>query len=272
MSFIDPYNTNTSIQTQRNQALGGQMYTNYNPSTGTYGGFIAPGGGGSTGTAASVNAQNRANQLLANQGRIPGAAGMEEQSSSMIADQLMGKIPEDVLAMLGQGAGQRAVSSGMIGAPASEAAYRRALGLTSIGQQEAGQKNLSAAYARNPAAPLYNAGELVITPYQQAQLDLTRRGQDLSFAARNSGGGGGGGGYRPSGSTGQGTVSSGRVLTGEDLFAPEAGRGLTYEPDTSRDYFSGDWMNEILPYQPDESEELLDAGQGWMDEIVPYYG
>ena len=203
--------------------LGGNRGGGYSSSSGSYssGGYRPLTDTVGSGGVTDINAANRANQTLANQARIPGSAGLEAKSSSNIADQLMGKIPEDVLAMLGQGAGERAVGSGMIGAPASEAAYRRALGLTSIGQQEAGQKNLSAAYARNPGAPLYNAGEMVITPLQQAQLDLTRRGQDIS-AANRGGGGGGGGGTRATGDGSGGQQGGG--LTGADLFGPGYGR------------------------------------------------
>jgi hypothetical protein len=291
MSFIDPYNIFTSAQTQiseqNNKLLNndyGSMRTNYNPSTGTYGGYAAPAGSAVTGTVADVNAQNRANQTLANQARIPGAAGLEAKSSANIADQLMGKIPEDVLAMLGQGAGERSVGTGMIGAPASEAAYRRALGLTSIGQQEAGQKNLSAAYARNPGAPLYNAGEFAITPLQQAQLDLTRRGQDLSFAARNSGGGGGGGSTRV---TGDGSGGQKDTLTGADLFGPGYGRyGNVYSGSNEWSPYSPAPYSEgsspaLEGFYPTSSGEMFmgdpadyEASQyfngGWLDEAAPY--
>jgi hypothetical protein len=263
----------------RDRVSGGGM-GGYSP-YGTGGSYSST---GATYDVAAINASNRANQMLANQARIPGAADMEAKSSANIADQLMGKIPEDVLAMLGQGAGERAVGTGMIGAPASEAAYRRALGLTSIGQQEAGQKNLSAAYARNPAAPLYNAGEFAITPYQQAQLNLQRRAQDIS-ASRGGGGGGGGGGTR---ATGEGSGGQQGTLTGADLFGPGYGRyGNVYSganewtPYSPTSYSEGD-SPALEGFYPTSSGEMFmgDPGDyeaaryfngGWLDEAVGNY-
>jgi len=124
--------------------------------------------------AGEINTINRTAQQMANLGRIPGAAGLEAQSSRNIQQQLAGQVPTDVLNMLGTQAAERGVAMGMSGSPAANAAYMRALGLTSIGQQEAGQRSLSAAYARNPAAPIFDVTSQITTPYQKAQLQLQR--------------------------------------------------------------------------------------------------
>lgn len=156
---------------------GGRTYVAH---PGTYGGGgldSPPYTAESTGMATlseQINAINRAAQQQANLSRIPNAPALEAQSSEMIGQQLMGEVPEDVLGLLGQQAAERGISTGLAGSPAADAAYLRALGLTSIGQMEAGQKNLSAAYARSPAAPIFDVSTQLTTPYQSQQLQLRR--------------------------------------------------------------------------------------------------
>lgn len=122
--------------------------------------------------AQQINAINQKAQQAANAGRIPNATGLEAQSSANIANYLAGKVPIDVINQIGQQAAQRGVATGSPLGANTNAAYLRALGLTSLDLMNQGQNQLTSALARNPAAPLYNAGELVITPTQQAQLDL----------------------------------------------------------------------------------------------------
>lgn len=126
--------------------------------------------------ASGMNAINRLGQSEALAARIPGASDLEAQSSQMIASELRGEVPQDVLAQLGREGAEGAVGTGT----ASQAAYLRALGLTSLQLQQTGQSNLSAALARNPAAPLYDPSTQLITPAQQAQLDLSQQQQNLA--------------------------------------------------------------------------------------------
>ena len=89
-----------------------------------------------------------------------------------MANYLAGKVPIDVLNQLGQQAAQRGVATGSPTGANTNAAYLRALGLTSLDLMNQGQNQLTSALARNPAAPIYSAGELVTTPTQQSQIDL----------------------------------------------------------------------------------------------------
>lgn len=197
-----------NINTGWVQSSGGRR-SSYSPSYGGYGdiGYGLYGssyrggtGGGSSGgvidaaTVGNINLLNRQAQQEANLSRIPGAAGLEAQSSEMIGQQLAGELPADVMGLIGRRAAETAVMSGRPGAPASNAAYLRALGLTSLEQQQAGQQNLTAAYARNPAAPIYGAENFAITPLQAAQLQYQYDALNASMRNRGTGGGGGGGG------------------------------------------------------------------------------
>jgi hypothetical protein len=136
----------------------------------------APTVGSLQSTADTVNKINIGATKAAQGARIPGGAGLEAQSSADIGSELKGEVPRDVLSLLAQQGAEGAVGSG--GNP--QAAYLRALGLTSLGQIQTGQQNLSAAEARNPAAPIYDIGSNVITPYQDATLNLAQGAQDLA--------------------------------------------------------------------------------------------
>jgi hypothetical protein len=142
----------------------------------TIGSVYNPSFGDLQNTADAVNRINLGATKTAQGARIPNATGLESQSSKDIAAQLRGEVPSDVLALLGQQGAEGAVGSGS----SSQAAYLKALGLTSIGQMKTGQENLTSALARNPAAPIFDVGSQIVTPYQQANLDLSQQAQDLA--------------------------------------------------------------------------------------------
>lgn len=153
-----------------------------------------PGASGDIGQISDlINEINRGAQTQANQARIPLAPQLEAKSSQNIQSLLTGAIPADVQVLLSQKAAEAGVRSGSPGSPAAMSAYLRALGLTSLDLEQTGQQNLSAAYARNPGAPIYDPSKLLITPYEAAQLNLQQQG----LASRNAGAGSAprGGGY-----------------------------------------------------------------------------
>lgn len=113
-----------------------------------------------------VNKLNIGGQTAANQARIPGAAGLEATSSANIGQELAGQLSPDVINLLQQQGAERGVGMGSPGSDNSNAAYLRALGLTSLQQQQLGQQNLSQAYARNPGAQVFNPASQFITPAQ----------------------------------------------------------------------------------------------------------
>lgn len=159
-----------------------------------------------------VNATNRAAQQAANVGRIPGAANLEALSSQNIEAGLKGELDPTTLQMLQQGIAARGQAGGFgVDAPALSAAYQRAIGSDITALQQQAEQNLSAAYARNPAAPIYGMQEGLVTPATyagtaQAQAALRQKALDdanklaYDYYATNvaaSRGGGGGGGYAP---------------------------------------------------------------------------
>jgi hypothetical protein len=160
-----------------------------------------------------INSITRGAQTQALQARIPGGPALEEQSSANIGSELRGELPADVLRQLQQQSAERGVATGSPGSPNTNAAYLRALGLTSLDLTGRGQSQLTAAEGRNPAAPIYDPSAQLITPYQGAQLgaEQTRLNQEYQMERdrlaqeRNrlaqqyafSGRGGGGGGSAP---------------------------------------------------------------------------
>lgn len=123
-----------------------------------------------------INAMNRAGQTAALNARIPGAAGLEQQSSDLIGSELRGEVPIDVQQQLQNRGAEGATLSG----GNASAAYLRALGLTSIDQTQRGEQNLTAADARNPAAPIFDPSTQLLTPAQAGQLALGQGNLTLS--------------------------------------------------------------------------------------------
>lgn len=212
-------------------ALGG-VGTGAEPLGATSGiGMFGGGPGGLEQLTQFVNRINQQAQQQANVGRIPGAAGLEAQSSENIGAALRGELPTDVLNLIGQQAAERGIATGAPGGPNANAALLRALGLTSLGQQQVGQQNLSAAYARNPAAPLFNPATQLLSPYQTATL--LRTGGAGTTVGTGAGmapfptlpGGGGGGGYTI---TGGGGGAPPAMLTSPDYTQTVVGMGPSW--------------------------------------------
>lgn len=147
-----------------------------------------------------INQLNINAQQQANQNRIPGAQGLEEQSSGNIGSLLAGTIPQDVITQLAQRSAERGVQMGIPGSDNVNSSLLRSLGLTSLDLQQLGQQNLSAAYARNPVAKLFDPTSQLITPYQQGALNNEANKLALDWYAllhpQYGGGRGGGGGQQ----------------------------------------------------------------------------
>ena len=212
-----------------------------------------------------INQINRNAQTASNQARIPQAPQLEAKSSENIAAGMAGQLAPDQLAFLAQQAAGAGVQSGSYGTPAG---YLKALGLTGYDVAERAQQDLSAAYARNPGAPIYDASGQLITPYQSAQLSLE---------GARIGGPGGGGGYSiaPSGrgvpaaepAAGPGDVAypstavdSGYVPSAAWQLAPQGAwwqsLGATYDPTTNQANF---------PWSTPQTEDEVRASLGQYD-------
>ncbi len=140
-----------------------------------------------------INQINQNAQREANAGRIPGGAGLEAKSSANIGSALGGQLPADVMYQIGQQAAERGVSGGSPHGANTNADYLRALGLNSLQLQGTGQDWLTAALARNPAAPIYDPSKLLITPTQatgfnldQANLELNQQKTSADIANQNA--------------------------------------------------------------------------------------
>lgn len=114
--------------------------------------------------AAKLNKFNLAEVTKQYQAGIPNYGAMAGQSSANIMAALRGEVPADVLAQLQTGAAERGIATGMPGSPAANAAYLRALGLTSLGQQKYGEEALTGAVARMPRTGLYDVTKGFTTP------------------------------------------------------------------------------------------------------------
>src|SRR5438128_2749998 len=112
-------------------------------------------------------------QQMANLGRIPGAAGLESQSTEDIASLLN---PPALFPDTSRIAAETAAGRGVAG---SGAGYSTAVRMTDeerLKRMALGQQMLGQAYGRNPAAPPIDPLRLGITPYQQQELALRRLG------------------------------------------------------------------------------------------------
>ena len=132
---------------------------------------------------------NTVNQFMSGQANralaagLPGAGGLMRQSSANTMGLLRGQVPTDVTQQIQQRGAERGVAMGSPGSPNANAAWLRALGLTSLGLQQQGEQNLTGAIARTPIPELWNPMALYV-PERTAFNELQ--------AARGAGGGGGG--------------------------------------------------------------------------------
>ena len=134
---------------------------------------------------------------------LPGYQKMVGQSSQNIESLLKGQVPADVLAQMQQSAAERGIMTGSPGSPNSNAAYLRALGLTSLGLQQQGEGELTGAIQRTPQGQPFNLSSFLTTPEQQQQYGTAQAiynaapnpaaaaGANLSAAAAGLAAGGG---------------------------------------------------------------------------------
>jgi hypothetical protein len=134
---------------------------------------------------AMINEITQNAQQSANVARIPGGAALEQTSSANISNALAGQLDPSVITQIGQRSAERGVSSGSPHGASTNAEYLRALGLTSLDLQNTGQSWLTQATGRNPAAPLFNPASMLLTPEQQAQIELEKERLVIARLAAN---------------------------------------------------------------------------------------
>jgi hypothetical protein len=231
-----------------------------------------------------VNEINRNSQQAANAGRIPGGAGLEEQSSGNISRALSGEIDPSVLQQLGQRSAERGIMTGSPNGPGTNAEYLRAIGLTSQDLMNQGQNWLTQADARNPGAPVYDAGNQVLTAAQgltysleQQRLNQQRQQANQALRAEQSrawnaskpqsasataGGGSGlytGGGYTNGMYTGGGGGAPG--INWNDLFGGNSGAPFVGDDMTDLTGADFNWGS------PSGGNATAGIGN-WMDDML----
>lgn len=122
------------------------------------------------GSANAFNTQQEKNILAS---MIPNYAALSGSQSGLIGEELKGQVPQDVISEILQGAAERGIATGTSGSPNANAAYLRALGLTSLGLQQQGVSNLATFIGETPMPQPFNIQSMMVSPeaMQQAQME-----------------------------------------------------------------------------------------------------
>lgn len=178
-----------------------------------------------------INSINQGAQQSANISRLPGGAALQAQSSGIIGNLLSGQLDPGTIAMLQQQGAESGAASGLgAGSGATNAAYLKALGLTSQQQEQTGLSDLNAALAANPAAPIFNQNPYLVTP-SSAGTTTTTSGQQTGQQAGTSAG-------QQAGQQAQTTVSSEPA----GISMPQAGANTPSTPAVDNS-----WWNSLFP-------------------------
>lgn len=112
--------------------------------------------------ASNVNQFMTGQSILPFLQNLPGYANMVGQRSQNAMSMLNGQIPDDVISQISQGAAERGIMGGSPASPNANAAYLRALGLTSLDMQNQGSELLSKSIADTPVPELWNPMSLYV--------------------------------------------------------------------------------------------------------------
>lgn len=183
---------------------------------------------------------------------IPDYEILAPQASKLAETQMSGKLAPDVIAQIAQGAAERGVAIGAPTSPNADAAYLRALGLTSQGLQQQGMANYLSLLSQSPRITTSEAQQILSNnvlraqmaaapdPYAAAMANLAaqRRGLAAGGAA------GGGGGYPVSAPTS--TYTPGSAYTQPSGFYGTVNplTGQTVTP--AYDIGAGDTLSTLL--------------------------
>lgn len=117
--------------------------------------------------AAAAGAQS---ELLAN---LPDYSGMLNQATTNVGQELQGQLPQDVVSQLQSNAAERGVAGGFgVNSPNNNAAFLRALGLTSLGEMQQGQQGFGQLVQETPQGPQFNPSTMMVTPEQEQAAQL----------------------------------------------------------------------------------------------------
>lgn len=102
---------------------------------------------------------------------LPLYGPMSRAASENIMSNLQGIVSPDVINMLRSQGAERGVGFGP-DSPASNAAYLRALGLTSTALQSLGQQQYQSALASTPRGPLFDPSKFLVSPGEEQMAQL----------------------------------------------------------------------------------------------------
>lgn len=181
----------------RNAGGGSEFWSNRS------GGGASTGGLDRSGVVPYGNLAASTNRFMTDQARqpyeinLPGYSAMVGKRSENIQSELSGQVPGDVLNSIIQAGAERGILTGSPGGPNANAAWLRALGLTSLGLQQQGSQDLSRSIADTPVSPLMNPASLYVPEAaDNRSLAAARAGMGAGRSA--AGGYGGAGSVLPS--------------------------------------------------------------------------
>lgn len=119
------------------------------------------------GLSTGVGSASAAGQAAQYNANLPGYQNLMTTASGDIQNELEGQLSPDVINQITESAAERGVATGAPGGPNGNAAYLKALGLTSLGLEEQGQQDLTAAIGRTPVGPAFNPASMLVTPGEQ---------------------------------------------------------------------------------------------------------
>jgi hypothetical protein len=146
---------------------------------GRVGGYAGIGGQPAleTGLAATINPFMTQQAALPYQTNLPGYQANISQRGTNVGSMLQGEVPIDVQRQMIQSTGERGVATGQPGSPNTNAAWLRALGLTSLGLQQQASQQLGESIAQTPVPEIWNPMSLYV-PERLARLE-----QDIAQGA-----------------------------------------------------------------------------------------
>lgn len=148
----------------------------------TWTGSIPGQAGVETGLASSVNTFMQGQAEMPFLMNLPNYKAMQGQQSQNILSMLQGDVPTDVINQILQQAAERGIATGSPRGPNANAAYLKALGLTSLDMMGKGSQLFGQAIEQTPRAELWNPMSLYV-PERLAK-------QELSAAKEGAGQGG----------------------------------------------------------------------------------
>lgn len=103
---------------------------------------------------------------------IPGYDASVAASMGNIGQLQHGQVPSDVRNQITQEAAERGIATGLYDSPNANAALLRSLGLTSLGLEGEGEKQMSALVGRTPQAQPFDISKLMLSPTDLYESNL----------------------------------------------------------------------------------------------------